>query len=260
VASLCIPCDTYRFARILLLENEFFDVFVSCARVDSRHAEDIDSLLRARGFTSFFDRRNLAPGLPWVRGLEKALNAAKSAIILIGPQGLGNTQQYERDFALIRQTGDRSFPIVPVLLPGAERPSDLLQMLTWIDFSRVPKVSELPHDCEQLVTAVQGGQKSAEAVARRASCPYRGLDAFREEDSAFFFGRGSADDQESPIGQLVRKVRDHPFVVVLGRSGSGKSSLVHAGLLPAMRRQRDRFWNVRGAMSGPESRFMPMCR
>jgi hypothetical protein len=53
---------------------------------------------------SFFDRRNLSPGLPWVRGLEKALNAAKAAIILIGPQGLGNTQQYEREFAIIRQT------------------------------------------------------------------------------------------------------------------------------------------------------------
>ena len=43
-----------------------------------------------------------------------------------------------------------------------------------------------------------------------AICPYRGLDAFREEDSAFFFGRGSADDPASPIGQLVRKVREHP--------------------------------------------------
>jgi hypothetical protein len=42
----------------------------------------------------------------------------------------------------------------------------------------------------------------------------RGLDNFREEDSAFFFGRGAADDPESPIGQLVSKVREHPFVMV----------------------------------------------
>jgi hypothetical protein len=38
-----------------------------------------------------------------------------------------------------------------------------------------------------------------------AICPYRGLDAFREEDAAFFFGRGSESEPDSPIGQLVRK-------------------------------------------------------
>ena len=199
---------------------------------------------RREGLTSFFDRRNLPPGLPWVRALEKALNAAKAAIILIGPHGLGNTQQYERDLAIFRQTRDPSFPIVPVILPEAEidRPFNFLQILTWIDFSHVAKVSDAPAELERLLAAVQGdiGWSSV----REAICPYRGLDAFREEDSAFFFGRGSADDPESAIGQLVRKVREHPFVMVVGRSGSGKSSLVYAGLLPALRRARDRFWNV----------------
>jgi hypothetical protein len=45
-----------------------------------------------------------------------------------------------------------------------------------------------------LVPAVRGGQTSSGDAVREAICPYRGLDAFREEDSAFFFGRGSADD------------------------------------------------------------------
>jgi hypothetical protein len=80
------------------LQTESTDVFVSYARVDWRHAADIDSLLRARGLSTFFDRHNLSPGLRWLRGLESALNAAKAAIIMVGPQGLGNTQQYERDY------------------------------------------------------------------------------------------------------------------------------------------------------------------
>src|SRR5262245_33913996 len=108
-----------------------------------------------------------------------------------------------------------------------------------------------PDVLEQLLTAIRGGGTAAEG-AREAICPYRGLDAFREEDSAFFFGRGSADDPNSPIGELVRKVREHPFVMVVGRSGSGKSSLVYAGLLPALRRDRDRFWNVLSLRPGPE--------
>jgi WD40 repeat protein len=228
------------------MADDSFDAFVSYARADSRHAADIVSVLQARGLTLFFDRHNLPPGLPWVRGLEKALNAAKAAIVLIGPHGLGNTQQYERDLALYRQTRDPSFPIVPVILPEAQidRPFNFLQILTWIDFSRVVKVSDAPAELDDLVAAVRGEQISAANAAREAICPYRGLDAFREEDSVFFFGRGTADDPESAIGQLVRKVREHPFVMVVGRSGSGKSSLVYAGLLPALRRDRDRFWNV----------------
>ena len=39
--------------------------------------------------------------------------------------------------------------------------------------------------------------------------------------------------------------------MVVGRSGSGKSSLIYAGLLPALRRERDRFWNVLSLRPGP---------
>ena len=39
--------------------------------------------------------------------------------------------------------------------------------------------------------------------------------------------------------------------MVVGRSGSGKSSLVYAGLVPALRRERDRFWNVLSLRPGP---------
>jgi hypothetical protein len=112
-------------------------------------------------------------------------------------------------------------------------------------------VFDAPDVLEQLLTAIRGGGTPGEE-ARDAICPYRGLDAFREEDSAFFFGRGSADDPNSPIGELVSKVREHPFVMVVGRSGSGKSSLVYAGLLPALRREHDRFWNVLSLRPGPE--------
>jgi hypothetical protein len=60
--------------------NESFDVFVSYSRADARHAAEIDSVLRDKGLKSFFDRRNLDAGLPWVRALEKAIGSAKSAM------------------------------------------------------------------------------------------------------------------------------------------------------------------------------------
>jgi len=57
-------------------------------------------------------------------------------------------------------------------------------------------------------------------------CPYVGLDAFR--DNTFFFGREA--DTQSLLAQLQKA----PLVVVLGASGSGKSSLVIGGVLPAL--------------------------
>jgi formylglycine-generating enzyme required for sulfatase activity len=231
---------------------EAYDVFLSYSRADWRHAADIDFAFRARDFKPFFDRRNLQPGLPWVRELEEAIATCGAVVVLIGPRGFGDTQQREMDLAFFRQTRDRAFPVVPVFLPEAnvDAPLNFLQVNTWIDFSHVAKVSDASDELERLLTALQGKRTLAD-TARESICPYRGLDAFREEDSALFFGRGAEDDPESPIGQLVSKVREYPFVIVVGRSGSGKSSLVYAGLLPALRRERDRFWNVLTLRPGP---------
>jgi WD40 repeat protein len=59
-------------------------------------------------------------------------------------------------------------------------------------------------------------------------CPFRGLYPFQVEDREFFFGR------ESLIARLKARLAEHSFLAVLGPSGSGKSSLVLAGLIPAL--------------------------
>ncbi len=61
------------------------------------------------------------------------------------------------------------------------------------------------------------------------SCPYRGLSAFREEDASLFFGRAHYTQA------LWNAVQKKPLVVVVGASGSGKSSVVLAGLIPKIR-------------------------
>jgi WD40 repeat protein len=58
--------------------------------------------------------------------------------------------------------------------------------------------------------------------------PYKGLNNFREQDRRFFFGR------DVYVDELAAKLARVPFVAVVGRSGSGKSSLVRAGLLPRL--------------------------
>ncbi|MFB2983639.1 pentapeptide repeat-containing protein [Microseira sp. BLCC-F43] len=63
------------------------------------------------------------------------------------------------------------------------------------------------------------------------ACPYRGLLAFREQDAKFFFGR------EKFTQQLVTVVQRQQLVAVIGPSGSGKSSVVFAGLIPKLREE-----------------------
>ena len=46
------------------MANETYDVFVSYSRLDGRHAAEIDSVLLDKGLKTYFDRRNLAAGLP----------------------------------------------------------------------------------------------------------------------------------------------------------------------------------------------------
>ncbi len=66
-------------------------------------------------------------------------------------------------------------------------------------------------------------------LVEAAEPPYRGLEFYREEDASLFFGRAALTDE------LVKRLLDHPLLVVVGASGSGKSSVVRAGVIPALK-------------------------
>ena len=62
-------------------------------------------------------------------------------------------------------------------------------------------------------------------------CPYRGLFSFKEDDEYLFFGRSKL------VQELAEQLRTNPrFLALVGSSGSGKSSLIFAGLLPRIKR------------------------
>ncbi|MEB3281257.1 MAG: hypothetical protein VKK42_20265 [Lyngbya sp.] len=62
-------------------------------------------------------------------------------------------------------------------------------------------------------------------------CPYRGLFHFTSEDAEYFFGR------DVFIEELHNMTQTHQFIPILGASGSGKSSVIFAGLVPKLQRE-----------------------
>jgi formylglycine-generating enzyme required for sulfatase activity len=76
--------------------------------------------------------------------------------------------------------------------------------------------------------------------------PFPGLRAFTEADAPIFFGRGRETDA------LVKQLNSSRFVAVVGASGSGKSSLVGAGLIPRLKANA-----IEGSADWLYARFTP---
>lgn len=105
-----------------------------------------------------------------------------------------------------------------------------LRQLHWIR-SRAPY--EDP-DLTTVVGALKGDAPAATDKAWQTVNPYRGLLALREEDAAYFFGR------ESKTVEILNSIEQRPnkLITLIGNSGVGKSSLVQAGVIGALKRQR----------------------
>jgi WD40 repeat protein len=216
-----------------------YDVFLSYNSADHGVVEAVARKLRDAGIEPFLDRWYLAPGARWRPKLEQTLSACKAVAIFVGLGEMGSWQQREVDVALDLQSRSPNLPVIPVLLPGCEPPLGFLRQLTWVDLQN----QALDRGIIILAKAVRGEAPGPDLqkhldIVRASICPYRGLLHFREEDAPFFFGR------EAAIDKLIDVVRRQPFVAVVGASGSGKSSVVRAGLVPRLRSDRRTAWET----------------
>lgn len=126
----------------------------------------------------------------------------------------------------------------PVLLPEFDRQALTLRGTLQAEFESLSKEARKERDaaldgvsniCDEALdltfAALALGQ---EPPAYDERCPFRGLYPFRIEDREFFFGR------EALVTRLEGRLAEGQFLAVLGPSGSGKSSVVLAGLVPAL--------------------------
>ena len=109
---------------------------------------------------------------------------------------------------------------------------DFLINASWVEF---PGTLDDDRALNRLVAGLTGEKPPIE-LATRGNCPYRGLEAFGPADADFFFGGGALTDWlVSDLRREVRSPRGVRLLAVLGPSGSGKSSVVMAGLAPRLR-------------------------
>jgi len=220
-------------------------LFLSYHSTDRESVRELQRVLTARGVSTFLDKRNLTPGMPWPQELEKALEHSCAVAVLIGRE-IGYWQQREIYYALDRQVRETSqqhdFPVIPVLLPGAESlPMGFLAQNTWMDLRTGVEDEEAIDDMVRAVRGLAAERTEAGTAApARVVCPFKGLKFFQEEDAPLYFGR------EKAAGDLLEAVLRNPVVTLAGVSGSGKSSLARAGLLPRLRRRKapDLLWDA----------------
>jgi WD40 repeat protein len=202
-----------------------YDVFLSHNSSDKPDITAVAERLEKFGLKCFLDAWNLVPGGNWQAELEVALKQSETAAVFYGGQGEGPWHGLEIRALIDRAARERNeFRLIPVLLPGGD-PTEvglLLRQFSWVDLRAGLD------DAEQFALLVAGikGVAPAQAapVASISVDPYRGLERFEREQAEFFFGR---DDD---IRRLCRAVEEMPFTAVVGASGSGKSSLIRAGL------------------------------
>ncbi|MFI5470491.1 NACHT and WD repeat domain-containing protein [Streptomyces cacaoi] len=119
-----------------------------------------------------------------------------------------------------------------------------------------PVVGDVPVSS---VTEEEGERPAAEAQGVPGGvCPYRGLASYREQDARWFFGRERSTD--ALVTQLRAAERTGGLVMLVGASGAGKSSLLSAGLVPALQNgaAADRNSGGRAAKAGNSAEVLQL--
>ena len=221
------------------------NLFISHSSRDNEAAAELQRRLQEKGhesvFLDFDPEQGIPAGTSWERTLYTKLRSCRAVVALCSENYLAS-QWCFAEIALARMEGKDLFALKIDPFGADARMPSILTEDQYIDLRADPEAGyqrlwngfEVKGIVPQEARQLPPGQP-----------PYPGLRAFEEADAPVFFGR----DREIREGiELLNRVRrqGHPrLVMVLGSSGSGKSSLARAGLVPRLRRDAER-WLVVG--------------
>ena len=229
-----------------------YDLFLSYNSADRAEVSQFLAKLRElpEPLNTFIDRETLTLGKSWFEEIQEALTNSRAVAVFYGKNGLGRWQNLEMILAIDQQAtanpDDSQTLVIPVLLPGAnlENAPRFLLLNTFLDLRSPDSLQNLQRFAQTVLRrdTLPHAAITLDSLPPRDALrnPYRGLDFFREEDAPLFFGR------DEIAQKLLDKIKTCALVALVGNSGTGKSSVVRAGLIPLLRRQHapDPAWEV----------------
>ncbi|MCB1160195.1 MAG: TIR domain-containing protein, partial [Leptospiraceae bacterium] len=221
--------------------------FISYTWDSEEHKERIrnfSDLLREYGIDCNIDQYEISPPEGWTHW---AINQVEESdyVLVVYTENYKNLADKKissianRDFIwqadlvtnILYQLGNRNEggKFIPIVYMEKDKECIPVQLKQYTSYNMNEK--ENPEGFEKLYRHIlqESDKPQVKLKTKKAYtkiCPYRGLAPFREEDSQYFYGR------ESFTEKLIQEVESKSLVAVIGPSGSGKSSVIYAGLIP----------------------------
>ncbi|UPJ49341.1 TIR domain-containing protein [Bradyrhizobium sp. 200] len=217
-----------------------YDVFISFAEGDRDWVEGY--LLPGLGLSArrvITNQRtsrseSFRPGAVIVNELERAVTGSRCTLLVLSHAYLADQwSTFGEQLASYATVAEQQERLIPLL---RERDCSLPLRIEF----RVRLDCTEQNNWESEVARLRELLAQPEPKPERIPCPYPGMIPFREKDARFFYGR------EDEIKQMLQHFRNQRCLWVIGPSGSGKSSLIFAGLLPKLSERRDfspGFWS-----------------
>ncbi|NEP13824.1 MAG: NACHT domain-containing protein [Symploca sp. SIO2C1] len=226
------------------MHNKKYDLFISYVDADSAWVEGylIDALQQTG--VRFLTKPTFRFGSLLSKEFENGIKQSERTLLVVSHAYLANNlHQFITFLAQHYGLEQGIWPVIPLIRD---------------------KNIKLPHSFDTLVPLQATDEKESKIAVKRLcaqlkypipallskpECPYPGMKPFPEAKSSHFFGR----NQE--IEQLIQRLRRSSFITLIGPSGSGKSSLVFAGLIPALKGNclfGSEEWLVRSMRPGKE--------
>ena len=222
-----------------------YHVFLSYSRNDQGAADNLRGQLDKHGLSVFKDDDSIREGDLWLDRLQEAVDGCGAFVVLVGRDGVRRWIGAETQVALSRYFGPHDdaqrLPIFPILLDGTG-PDTLPAFLRLFQATTWTATEPLP---DRLLKQIRERTIVASEALAFEGCPFVGLAAYRIDQAQLFFGR-----QKETLDALACFFDIRPgsprvrWLEINGNSGSGKSSLMQAGLLPLV--DKGWLWRPRG--------------
>ncbi len=210
-------------------------IFISHSSRDNDVSVEIRRRLQEQGHRSIFLDFDPADGIPagrsWEQELYARLRACQAIIVLCSEHSMASDWCFA-EITHAKSLGKHVFPIK--VAPCEVRP--LLTEFQVLDWTADPE-DTFRRLWRGLEVAGLDPKNMFDWDGSRP--PYPGLLAFQAEDAAVFFGRDDEIRRGLSLLRRLERFGGARWTLVLGASGSGKSSLVRAGILPRLERDHE---------------------